>query len=417
MDQQMEDILRTYEGRFDVRPAFFREKPPENLCLVIAIPCFKEPDVISTLDSLKACVPPSGDVEVIVAVNAPESAAEDVLQANQQTLQQLDYWRKTNRCSYLKLLIVGEEKLPDRSAGAGLARKLAMDEGLRRWVQAGEDGPILCLDADCVVSPDYLVAAEEAFSQKQVKLGHFQFSHTWRNESDRALQTGIIAYELHLRCFIQGLKWAGYPFATHTVGSCMAVRASSYARSGGMNKRKAGEDFYFMHKLLPLGGYADLSATVFPSCRVSDRVPFGTGRAQLEWTSGQRGMQSYSIEVFLVLKTFFNLTSGFFRQDIDGLVLPSPLRGILERLSFGPRLIQFRKESKTESIFFKKFWTWMDGFMVLKLVHHLRDHGCPNQPILSVSEQLIRFYQHESVPIDLEIPRLREDLLQLINRS
>ncbi|WP_209328841.1 glycosyltransferase [Lunatimonas salinarum] len=413
----MEKMLCTYEGRFETKPAYFNQKPPDNLCLVIAIPCYKEPDVISTLNSLRACVPPSGDVEVIVAVNAPESASEEVLKANKESLRQLEHWKKFNSSSHLHLLIMGEERLPDKTAGAGLARKLAMDEGLRRWVQAGEDGPILCLDSDCLVSSNYLVAAEKVFSQKQVKLAHFQFSHNWRHESDPLLQKGIVAYELHLRCFIQGLKWAGYPFAVHTVGSCMAVRASSYARSGGMNKRKAGEDFYFMHKLLPLGGYVDLPATVFPSCRISDRVPFGTGRAQLEWKSGQRDLQTYSMEVFQVLKVFFDRVEELFQQDCEQLQIPASLQNPLERLSFGQRIRQFRKESKTHVVFAKKFWSWMDGFMVLKLVHHLRDHGFPNQPILKVSEELIRHYQAISESLDPEIKQLREDLILVNTRS
>lgn len=412
----MEEILRTYEGRFEVRPPYFHQKPEASLCLVIAIPCYNEPDVVSTLNSLKACMPPSGIVEVIVVVNSPLSAVDDVRQTNWQTLQQLEKWRQLNDGSHLRLLIMGEERLPDRSAGAGLARKLAMDEGLRRWAMAGHDGPILCLDADCVVSADYLVVAERTFSQKHVKLAHFQFRHNWENEPDRLLQIGIIAYELHLRCFIQGLKCAGYPFAVHTVGSSMAVRASSYARSGGMNKRKAGEDFYFMHKLLPMGGYADIAATVYPSCRVSDRVPFGTGRAQLEWTSGQRGMQTYSVEVFQVLRDFFHNTEGLFRQDINKLSIPIPLREILEQLSFGKRISQCQKESRTEDVFDKKFWSWMDGFNVLKLVHHLRDQGFNNQPVVEVAEKLIRLNHDKTASFDPEILRLREDLLGLIDR-
>ena len=38
----------------------------------------------------------------------------------------------------------------------------------------------------------------------------------------------------------------------------MAVRADAYLRQGGMNRRKAGEDFYFLNKFMVLGGYGEM---------------------------------------------------------------------------------------------------------------------------------------------------------------
>src|SRR4029434_9989987 len=94
----------------------------------------------------------------------------------------------------------------------------------------------------------------------------------------------IAAYELHLRYYLQALRTAGFPHGYHTIGSSMAVRARTYMEQGGMNRRQAGEDFYFLHKLIPLGGFTELnSTTVYPLPRPSNRVPFGTGRAVSEW--------------------------------------------------------------------------------------------------------------------------------------
>jgi len=42
-----------------------------------------------------------------------------------------------------------------------------------------------------------------------------------------------------------------------------------------MNRKQAGEDFYFIQKLMPLGGYFALNSTaIYPSPRESSRVPF-----------------------------------------------------------------------------------------------------------------------------------------------
>src|SRR5213594_3575687 len=94
---------------------------------------------------------------------------------------------------------------------------------------------------------------------------------------DPKVAEAIAAYELHLRYYVRALRYAGFPYAHHTIGSCMAVRADVYKKQGGMNKRQAGEDFYFLQKIIPLGHFTDLTETkVIPSSRPSDRVPFGT---------------------------------------------------------------------------------------------------------------------------------------------
>lgn len=47
-----------------------------------------------------------------------------------------------------------------------------------------------------------------------------------------------------------------------------------------MNRRRASEDFYFLQALMRGGRLTELGSTrVLPSPRVSQRVPFGTGRA------------------------------------------------------------------------------------------------------------------------------------------
>ncbi len=35
------------------------------------------------------------------------------------------------------------------------------------------------------------------------------------------------------------------------VGSALAVKALQYVKAGGMNRKQAGEDFYFVQKLVP----------------------------------------------------------------------------------------------------------------------------------------------------------------------
>ena len=102
-------------------------------------------------------------------------------------------------------------------------------------------------------------------------------------EYPETVYRGIILYEMHLRYVNLMTRFTGFPHAYHTVGSCFGVRAESYAREGGMNRKKAGEDFYFLHKIIPLGEFREINSTcVIPSPRESDRVPFGTGACHKE---------------------------------------------------------------------------------------------------------------------------------------
>ncbi len=387
----IKQIVETYLKRFRVAPRYLPEAPTRNTCLIIAIPAFKEPNILETLHSLAACNPPSGKVEVIITINAPENSSGEILVANAKCIDQINIWVKNEQPDFITTHIIREESIPKKDAGAGYARKIGMDEAVQRWAELEIDGPIVCLDADCTVSENYLIEAEDAFLDKKVKVGHFHFEHDYKSEHDPVLRKGIIQYELHLRCYIEGLREAGYPNAIHTVGSCMAVRASSYAKAGGMNKRKAGEDFYFLHKLVPHGGWKNISnATVYPSCRVSDRVPFGTGRAQLEWVTDKQEMLTYNSGVYEVLKPFFEAAPQYFKHAPYLNIFEKPLQDFLVEDQFSKTVEEIRDQSNSETTFLKRYYQWMDGFMVLKLTHYLRDHGFPNQPIGKVSQTLLK---------------------------
>ena len=108
---------------------------------------------------------------------------------------------------------------------------------------------------------------------------------------------------------VQALRYTHFPYAFHTIGSCLAVRGSAYVKQGGMNRRKAGEDFYFLQKIIPLGNFGEINSTrVIPSARVSDRVPFGTGKAMMKWyESGEKVFKSYNPEIY---EELFKLFSG-----------------------------------------------------------------------------------------------------------
>ena len=162
--------------------------------------------------------------------------------------------------------------------GVGLARKIGLDLALPLLDYGGGDPLLVCLDADTLVQPDYLPAITRHFARSTAGGAAIPYRH--RPAADPAGQGAIDRYELFLRAYVLGLELAGSPYAFHTVGSAMACRASAYVASGGMNRRLAGEDFYFLQQVHKTSGVAPLAGTVVhPSPRSSHRVPFGTGRA------------------------------------------------------------------------------------------------------------------------------------------
>ena len=309
-----------YFRRFGFCDRQIATRPEEDLGIVVVIPCFNEPDLIGCLEAIWVCARPKCSVEVIVILNSPAGCGAKIASQNQVTLKAADEWITQHCHPRLAFYTLDFPGLPARHAGVGLARKIGMDEALRRFDDVGRpEGIISGFDADCRCEPNYLTALERHFQENPRSPGcSIYFEHPLKGPLPPPVYRAIAVYELHLRYYVQALRHAGFPHAHHTVGSCMAVRAGAYRNQGGMNRRKAGEDFYFVHKIIPLGGFTDLTATtVYPSPRPSDRVPFGTGKAVGDILSG-REIKTYPLEAFLDLKQLVERVPALVRDGAQG---------------------------------------------------------------------------------------------------
>ena len=308
--------------------------------------------------------------------------------------------------------------MPKKHAGVGLARKIGMDEAVRMFESIdNHDGVILCFDADCHCEPNFLSEVFNYFNNNPASSGcAINFEHPLNGILDDRVYKGITYYELHLRYYVDALKYAEFPYAYHTIGSSMAVRSSAYQKQGGMNRRKAGEDFYFLHKIIPLGHFGEItSTTVYPSPRASNRVPFGTGRAVGEWLAGeQEDYLTYHYQIFEDLKIFMNQVDSYFQVDEKGLKelildLPRSISGFIVSLNFEIKLKEIQGQSTNLQSFRKRFFQWFDGFRVLKYVHFARDNFCPNIPTTEAVDWLFGKYG-EGPPTEL-----KEKLIKLRN--
>lgn len=371
--------------------------PPPGLGLAVVIPAFNEPDLLRTLFSLWSCTRPAAPAEVIIIINSPAGCAEAICQQNARTFQEATAWASRHQDARLRFHVLHLAELPVREAGVGLARKIGMDEAVRRFadLSLAEAGVIACLDADCQCDPNYLVALETHFVQSPRTPGcSIYFEHPLDDVEDPGLQEAIAQYELHLRYYVQALRYSGFPYAHHTVGSAMAVRVPAYLRQGGMNKRQAGEDFYFLQKIMPLGGFTDLTSTrVMPSPRASARVPFGTGRAMREFLAG-RPVSSYAWESFLELKAFWGCVQelmelpSFAGSCAEARTSPA-LRHFLVQEDFDRALEEIQANTSSRESFRKRFFSWFNGFRVMKFLNVARDRFYGPRPVALEATKLL----------------------------
>ncbi|MEO1653057.1 MAG: glycosyltransferase family A protein [Bacteroidota bacterium] len=407
--KSLEELSDFYFQRFAYQPPQISASPHPDARLIVVIPCFNEKDLLGTLKSLAACWPPDYPCEVIVVINSAKHASEEIQRQNEKTYQEAREWISFQQNEKLHFYLIRAEQLPPRQAGVGLARKIGMDEALHRFGALNKKGGIVCLDADCRVEPNYFQELEKHFLQGSGVLTLY-FEH--RLDQSPELNEGIINYELFLRYYIQGLKYSGFPQAFHTIGSSMAVRADLYASSGGMNKRKAGEDFYFLHKVAQMAPVVEMTqTTVYPSARISKRVPFGTGKAQEKWLAqADKTFLSYAPQTFEDLRLGLEKIPRLFQISSQAkndflTQLPKSLKEYWNQTFFWDKIKEINAKSPQLEGFMKHFWAWQDGLAQLKWVHYARDHHYPDKPITSGAAQLLSwldpsFQANEEIPAE-----------------
>ena len=385
------DPIKSYLTKQANYPALISAPVDKDLSLIVVIPCFNEPAVTDTLDSLSQCDAQGLKTEVIVVVNQGEDVTQEIHLRNQKSISELQAWSVSNPSFALYPLFI--EKVPSKKAGVGYARKTGMDEALRRLEQSqSEHQIILCLDADSTVSKNYLSTVYSYFaSHPKCPAASINYEHPLDNASND-VNHAILAYELHLRYYVLAQRWSGLAYAHQTVGSSMAVRAQAYAAQGGMNTRKAGEDFYFIHKFTHFTDFGNITeATVYPSARISDRVPFGTGRAMQTLISSDEPLTTYAPQSFAAIAKLISQLPTLY-LGAEEIKSAEPMSFFLGNQNYKKKMEELRNNTSDYPAFRKRFFRWFDAFLCMKFLHFSRDQFHPNIPILQAAQWLNQIY-------------------------
>lgn len=383
-------LKSTYLQNKTLYPALINAIPNKNLSIIIIIPAYNEPTLQATLNSLLSNKPAVA-IEVIVCINYSENASTEIKNASKKQYCSLLEWCRSVKTKSFNFHPILLENLPVKKAGVGYARKVAMDEAARRFNSVNnKKGIIVNLDADCLVSKNYVIAIASFFSENNnCKAANIYFEHIPDVGSN--LSEGIILYELHLRYIVEALKHCKYPYAYHTVGSSFCVNTLVYQQQGGMNLRKAGEDFYFLHKIFPLGDFGEISeAVVYPSSRSSDRVPFGTGKSIADWKNQKRDLNySYNFKIFELIKTLFENPVLFYKIEDYQTAVHKNVAAFLNTQNYSTVLKEIKNNTSTTEAFIKRYYRYWSGFKLWKLIHYLRDNYYQNSYIMESCELLL----------------------------
>lgn len=393
----MKSAIETYlkkRGIFrDITPPY----PPVNtITSVVVIPAMCEYAYLpKTLTSLAAC--PAADAEktlLVVVINRPESSVSEVEADNQATLDwlQKEGTRLLPNLRWIDATSPGNT-LPDKG-GVGLARRIGCDSVLKLLSQRQERDlnrlVIAHLDADTLVAEDYLTQLNALPAGRLA----FTFSYSHLPAESAPAQAAIEGYELYLNYMHTGLRRAGSPYAFQTVGSAMASTAEMYCLAGGMPaKRQAGEDFYFLQECAKVGEVREAPMIrVFPSPRISLRVPFGTGPRLAEALDGgiaQTGPDPQAFQELEVVLRWMNTACEKRPKRVTGC-LPDWVADVQALNKLDAVWGKLLRQCKSPEHLRREFNRWFDGLATIRFIRQRGERDRPPVPICDARDMLAK---------------------------
>lgn len=419
MTQELPISVKNYLRKFGLTNWKIELSANKLFNTVVVIPAIQEsenfPKLLSSLTENDSSL--FSEILFVVVINNLESASAEIKTDNQRLLNYLrkiiegkaeDELAGKTIAKGINLAVVDASspglEMPEKDGGVGYARKIGMDLALSCFnYNSSRANTLVCLDSDCLVSENYVRVLNE-INEKKYSAGYIDYEHLL--PEDDMEKTAIIIYEIFLRYYVLGLNYAKSPFAFDTIGSTMFCDVDSYLKIGGMNKKKAAEDFYFMEKLAKITDIRKVTeAKVFPSSRRSWRVPFGTGQRVNRFFAGTHDEYSlYNPISFEILRkwheVFFNdqiLSVNEYLHSADQV--DSALKDFLVEQSFVEAWTKIINETSKKDQLQKQKYFWFDGFRTLKLIHYLRD---AKYPAINTFDALDQMFEKFSIKADKE---------------
>lgn len=369
MSTQINTYLRKrgIKGPWELSPI-----PNHKFQNIVIIPAYAESKHIGfTLDSLSQCEVDSFDeTMVVVVVNNEANPPSHIIDNNQESLLNLT---KRKDPFYVTIIDASSAGLsiPKKYAGVGMARKIGMDLALKF---ANPHSLLFCLDADSLVALTYFRKIESHFNSTDSIAAVVGFSHIKNEDPD--LEIAIRKYEAFLRKTAMKLADAGSSFGYVSMGSTIICTAEAYAAVGGMPRRKATEDFYFLQELAKFRRVDEIETVlVYPSSRKSERVYLGTGFRMSKVKMGEDlDDLVYPNEAFQTLKLWLKIAKDGYAEEVNQIMfkvqkLSPVLHEYLVEENIEDIWEKLRESSPTEIHFQKQFQRWFDALKTHRLLN------------------------------------------------
>jgi hypothetical protein len=250
--------MKYLEKRGAVRPILGNFDRNRNYHQAVVIPALAEAEYLPlTIQSLDSNIPENvlRNTLVLVVVNnrLPEIGTRvnqgDLVEQIDNNAATLKWLESVSRDSSYSLAWIDAsspgKELP-HWGGVGLARKIGCDSVISYLLECNRTTALknfvfYSLDADALVSTNYLETAGHELRSNRCAGGTIPFKHQKADSAEG--QAAIDVYEAFLHYYVDGLRWAGSPYAFHTIGSCLCFTADGYIRANGFPaRRQAGED-------------------------------------------------------------------------------------------------------------------------------------------------------------------------------
>lgn len=421
--KQTEKVVKAY---FDRNRIVETELFDTIVSLIVVIPVKNDLEIIDMLDSLDESAKESNDqVGVVVVVNHHDDDLVEVKSGNQTIIKRLREDSESDRWRCLKLHVVAIETTDRRQRGVGYARKKGMDLAAYYFVLQGENGIIASLDADCKVSGCYVRFTLDHYRQYGWRAAIYRIEHRLEGLEPNH-RYAMESYELSLLYAKMAQRYIGHPYGFITLGSAFAVSARSYIEQGGMNCRQAGEDFYFLQKLIATGACREiLAVTVYPSARLSFRTPFGTGQAVASIMNAEEEFKVHCFCAYEELKVILDYLDSCYKCTDETLkntlskLSDLGFDELYERMNLKELIIESNRNSSSYTMFYRRFFNYFNGFKLLRYLNDLHRSYYNREPVLeavnalfvaigekpacSISEGLsrIRFLEKSGIPIPI----------------
>jgi hypothetical protein len=400
-----------YFARYAAPEAALVEALDEVYSAALVVPVRGE--AISLLGGFAAALEHApGRVLLTLVINATESASAFTHSENERLLAHLEQCfpqRRTLTHSATKTVAsLGRAanhdvlwldcaspgaRLPERT-GVGTARKLGGDLAAALWARGQLACPrVASTDADVTLPEDYFATLSADVSEPTRSAAWlWPFRH--EAGADSAVDAATVLYEISLRYYVLGLAAARSPYAYQSVGSTLCVDVPAYLSVRGFPQREAGEDFHLLDKLAKVAPLRRVAAApLLIRARVSDRVPFGTGRRSREIAELTRAGEPFVLYAPAIFAALGAVLSGLDQFAHSGQVealehslaehvpgLAASAGAVLHGLGVFGALQSAAKEAPPGPVLRRRIHTWFNALRSLRFVHGLRDRCLPSLP-------------------------------------